>query len=1149
MSSSDVVGRAKIVIDPDASQFGPRLRQEMQQPLSQAATAASQAAVQIGQNLQRVGQSAQQVGRTMSVGLTLPIVAFGTQAVRAFNTFESNLAQIVGLVGIAADEVEQMGVAARDMAVEFGRGAAEASEALFFITSAGLRGADATEALEVSLRAAAVGLGDTATIADAVTSAVNAYSASGLTATRATDILTAAVREGKLEAEAIAPVLGRILPTASALGISFEQVAGQLAAFSRTGVDAAQGATTLIGIMSTLLKPSGDAAEVLGAAGLSMAELREQAAGPGGLIGVMRLLADTFAGNDEALARVFPNVEALRGIMNVLAQDAGTVDSVLQGVADSAGALDKAFEATAQTAQFRMDQALASVQDSFIEIGAVVGPFAADVLTALADGFATLADVFGSLPEPVQEFVVAMAAVAAVAGPVLVVAGSIARAMGAVALAFPGAASAFAAFRTGAAGTVTSFGAVAVAAAAVSEEVGKAASAMLGFPTDLDVDAALSDLTAVADGAQATTDELNRLAGAADVLLDPSGFESFVAGLGRAIGLIPLVEDPFDKFRAGFEAVDQQLAALVSSGDVETAQEQFRQFATRVSFVGVSANDLVREFSNYRRELGRVVADSGEFIDATAGLGTSMQDVLDLLANPEPGTEGLLGALEALADAFGEDIDAGRLARAFDVVLDPSGFETLLLGVTELRGLLPGVSSEADEARAQFEALDRVMLQLVQAGGGAAVDAFLRSLAELAPGDATFGTLLAQLPQTSTALDDLGVSGSQAASGIGDANDALAATREAASAAVTSLTEYETKLNEIADPIAGFIGAQADLREAIEAAVTGGTTAEEAAELAFAAGNLLGAAERAAETGADTERIVANAFRLIAETFPEFEGLLGLIPQVNTEFGNTVDTADQLVDQSRLVNAELRNAVLNLGEIDALEPTIDLEAAAVNNEIREVQRRIEELSQEITLGARGEAAEREIERLQLRLDMLRGEVEITIPFQQPTAQARALAAELESIFAGIVIPGTPTVTSDLDAIRALLGGGVQAAHGGLFTEATRALVGEAGPELVLPLTRPARVAELLAQAQSAGLLSLESLARNGLVLAPSFEGDTIAGPPAMLQSASVLSPAQQVDRSLSLTVNATGEVSRRRARRIASEMSDYVWLHTGDVLA
>jgi hypothetical protein len=82
---------------------------------------------------------------------------------------------------------------------QFGVSANEAADALFFITSAGLRGAGATEVLEASLKGAAIGLGDTKTIADLATSAVNAYGESTLGGAEAVDVLAEAVRLGKLE--------------------------------------------------------------------------------------------------------------------------------------------------------------------------------------------------------------------------------------------------------------------------------------------------------------------------------------------------------------------------------------------------------------------------------------------------------------------------------------------------------------------------------------------------------------------------------------------------------------------------------------------------------------------------------------------------------------------------------------------------------------------------------------------------------------------------------------------------------------------------------------------------------------------------------------------------------------------------------------
>ena len=51
--------------------------------------------------------------------------------------FDKSMSQIESLVGIAGDKVKEMGEVAKKMAVDTGRSANEAAEALFFITSAG----------------------------------------------------------------------------------------------------------------------------------------------------------------------------------------------------------------------------------------------------------------------------------------------------------------------------------------------------------------------------------------------------------------------------------------------------------------------------------------------------------------------------------------------------------------------------------------------------------------------------------------------------------------------------------------------------------------------------------------------------------------------------------------------------------------------------------------------------------------------------------------------------------------------------------------------------------------------------------------------------------------------------------------------------
>ena len=112
------------------------------------------------------------------------------------------------------------------------------------------------ETLEASARAAAIGLGDVTDIADLATSTLNAYGEENISAVGATDVLTAAVREGKLEASELAGSMGRVLPIASAMGVQFHEVGAAFAALSRTGTNAAEAATQVRGILSSLLRPT-----------------------------------------------------------------------------------------------------------------------------------------------------------------------------------------------------------------------------------------------------------------------------------------------------------------------------------------------------------------------------------------------------------------------------------------------------------------------------------------------------------------------------------------------------------------------------------------------------------------------------------------------------------------------------------------------------------------------------------------------------------------------------------------------------------------------------------------------------------------------------------------------------------------------------
>jgi len=380
-----------------------------------------------------LGGVMQSTGRQLTRNLTVPLALVSGAAIKSAMDFEDSFGKIEGLVGVAKSDLQELKNAAKTLGPTYGQSANEAADALFFITSAGIRGKDAIDVLERSLKASAVGLGDAKTIADLTTSAMNAYGIKVLDASQATDVLTAAVRLGKLEPAELAGSIGQVLPLASALGISFDQVGATFAAMSRTGTDAATAATQLRGIMSGLTKVTPKAEKQLAAFGLSGEELRRQLKDEG-LLSVLQTLTSTFGDNEVAIANVFGNVRALTGVIDLMGSNVASTNEIFAEMADSTGILDEAFGVTADTTKFKFSQAMADLKVVLLEIGEVLIPVFVDtVIPAIrdvAESFKDLVEKFKALSPETQDAIVKFGLLLVVAGPILFFVGSLVKLLG-----------------------------------------------------------------------------------------------------------------------------------------------------------------------------------------------------------------------------------------------------------------------------------------------------------------------------------------------------------------------------------------------------------------------------------------------------------------------------------------------------------------------------------------------------------------------------------------------------------------------------------------------------------------------------------------------------------------------------------------------
>jgi TP901 family phage tail tape measure protein len=342
-----------------------------------------------------VGGTARSIGRNVAI-IGAAAAGVGIVTGKAFSSFEQSLDRVVGLAGGARESVSKMGEQILQLAPEVAKSPAELADTLYFVASAGVAASEQMDVVTLSAKAAASGLGETSAVADAVTSAMNAYGSSVVDAAKATDVLVNTVKFGKGEAASFAPVIGTVAAIAAELGVKFEEVGAALAAQTRLGISAETAAIQLQATFSSLLKTTPKAEKALAGVGLSSKGLRQQLKEKG-LLSVLETLKQSFAGNTSEMAKAFPNIRALRGLLVLVGKNAASTRQVFEGMKDSTGALGTAFNAVSKDEAFRFQQTLAALRVTGIRLGGLLAPVARTLAAGASRALGVVNDFLSKL--------------------------------------------------------------------------------------------------------------------------------------------------------------------------------------------------------------------------------------------------------------------------------------------------------------------------------------------------------------------------------------------------------------------------------------------------------------------------------------------------------------------------------------------------------------------------------------------------------------------------------------------------------------------------------------------------------------------------------------------------------------------------------
>lgn len=378
------------------------------------------------EHLKRAGERMQAVGRSMTVGVTAPIAAFGALTLKASGDFEAAMNRVAAVSGASADELQALRATAQEMGATTQFSASEAADAMGFLAMAGFSANQTMEALPGTLQLAAAAGMDLASSADIVSNVLSGYGMKVDQLGRVNDVLVKAFTSSNTNLQQLGEAMKYAGPVASAAGVSFEEAAAALGLMGNAGIQASMAGTSLRGAISRILAPTKAMSDAMAEAGLKFTD----AAG--------RILP-----LDQIVQQLEPHAEDAGLFMTLFGQRAGPALAAMvsQGSAALQDLTKKLLESggTAQRigeVQMQgLNGALQTLRSAFEGVQIAIGE--SGLLDLAEDLVRKVADILSSISEASPEvlrFGTIFAGLAAAIGPALIALGFAATAIAAIGL-------------------------------------------------------------------------------------------------------------------------------------------------------------------------------------------------------------------------------------------------------------------------------------------------------------------------------------------------------------------------------------------------------------------------------------------------------------------------------------------------------------------------------------------------------------------------------------------------------------------------------------------------------------------------------------------------------------------------------------------
>lgn len=381
---------------------------------------AAENAKHYGEALDKLAKGATQAGKALTKVLTLPIVGMGTASVKYGMELEDAVYEVATLPGVLSGTQEQRQQQIRDLTDELidasndaHTAATELASATYDAISAGVAPEDAAYWAERAAMAGKAGRSDASTVINGASSIYNAWgekASGGLD--HILDSMITAQNLGKTTVGELSSQIGQVSGLAPQLSLSMEEVLSSVAALTAGGLSTSSAITGLRGVLSAVIKPTSEAAEMAKELGIDFSAAGLKAKG---FTGFLAEIASVTEGDSEKLGKLFGSVEGLNAIMMLGTTAADKYHSILAEMTSASGTLDAAFETRVSSRSAQLEGAMNRLKNTGVELAQNLYP-AVDAVTNAIGG---VADYVGQLDAGTQQTIVNLGLMAAALGPTL----------------------------------------------------------------------------------------------------------------------------------------------------------------------------------------------------------------------------------------------------------------------------------------------------------------------------------------------------------------------------------------------------------------------------------------------------------------------------------------------------------------------------------------------------------------------------------------------------------------------------------------------------------------------------------------------------------------------------------------------------------